>query len=218
VCSSDLYAANPTESDANILLQISSNAPYGSRKSLEYALLIEMYSQLYLVMRVFHEEIIGYPFYGYEFFNETAKLYGFSSEDTENLKVVALAKYKIITGQIKSVKELGAVQKALTGLSLAGDVPMITIIGTGFLFFKTSWFFFIPGIGTLLGTASLGIAIASAIIKKNKNAAALSNQRQEMIAAEVKSYIVAITRLSLFSDMATDIDILQKRLSWLESL
>ena len=67
------YATNPTESDTSILLQLNNNAPYGSRKSLEYALLIDMYSQLYLVTGTFHEEVIGYPFYGYDYFNETAK-------------------------------------------------------------------------------------------------------------------------------------------------
>ena len=203
------YITGPKESDDSILLQINNNAPHGSHKSLKYALITEMYRQLCFTKGNFDENALEY-----EFISKTAKLYGFSSEDIRNLKILAQAEYKIITGEIKSVKEFSAVQKALTGLSFAGGVPLITIIGSSFLFMKkTFWLFFIPGIGQIIGIAVLGLVMALGFIKKNKNDADLSKKRKEMIDNEIESYESAIKRLSrLFSDMADKIKLLRKHL------
>jgi len=205
------YTANPNESDMSLLAKIDTAAPYASRKSLRYAMVTDMYNQLYLSKGSFEISALEY-----EFLSSTAAKYGFNKEENANLQVVAQAKYKIITGKLKYAKELKTLEKALTMLALLGGVPIATIIGSSLIFWKTWWLFLIPGVGTILGAATFSGTLASAIIGKFKADAKLAEQRQEMILNEKQSYILTIDRLSkIFSDMDDEIEILNKNYSML---
>lgn len=197
------YIIDPKESDLSILLQINNKVPYPSRKSLRYGLLTEMFKQLQLVKGSFNESALEY-----EYIQKTAKLCGFISEDIANLKVVAQVENKIITGQIKSYKELDELQESLNGLVLVGGVSLVTAIGTRFL-----WF--IPVIGPVLA----GGGILLAIINAFKNNAKLSEQRGKMIDKELESYRSARDRLSLlFPGMVEEIVLLKKHIARLRTM
>jgi len=202
-------SADPKEPDMKILMQINNNAPYGSRKSLKYALITEMFSQLQFVKGSSEESLLEH-----EFITNIAELYGFcEKEDIPNLRIAAQAKYKIITGQIKSAKELEIVAKALKNLAFSGGVSLVTIIGSSLLFFKTAWWFLIPGIGAIIGSALVGFNIALQIINRNKKVEAFNEQTKEMIENEVKSYRAAINKLLvLFPGMTKEILLLRKHL------
>ena len=202
------YIANPKESYLSILSMINNNAPYPSRKSLRYALITEMFSQLQLVKGSFNEAGLEY-----EFIQKTAGLYGFSSKDIANLKVLAQVKYKIISGQIESYNELEEMQKALTGVALAGGVSLVTVLGSSFLFGRM--LYFLPGIGAILA----GGNIVFAVINKIKNDAKLSEERKKMIDKELESYRIARDRLSLlFPGMVEEIMLLKKQITRLRTM
>lgn len=202
------YIIDPKESHLSILAQINKNVPYPSRKSLRYALLTEMLSLLQLVKGSFNESALEH-----EFIQKTARLYGFSSEDIANLKVLAQVKYKIIAGQIKSYNEFEEIQNSLTGVALAGGVSLVTVLGSSFLFGRM--LYFLPGIGTILA----GGNIVFAVINKIKNDAKLSEQRKQMIDKELESYKSAIDRLShLFPGMVKEIMLLKKHIAWLRTM
>ena len=122
------YIADPNESDFNILLQIDHHVPYGSRKSLRYALMIELYSQLYLAEGEFRKSVSAH-----EFIRATAERYKFSNKEIDNFRVVAQVKDTNIAGQNMSVKELKSVQKALTDFARARGVSLEAIVGPSFL-------------------------------------------------------------------------------------
>jgi hypothetical protein len=84
------YITNPKESHLSILSSLNNNAPYPSRKSLRYALFTEMLSQLQVVKGSSNESALER-----EFIQKMARIYGFSSEDIANLKVLAQVKYKL---------------------------------------------------------------------------------------------------------------------------
>ena len=195
------FIKNRKESDANILLQIDANVPYGSCKSLKYALMQEMYSQHFVAV---NELSMSAP--EFEFIKKTADVYGFDNKEMDSLKKLAQTKYKLLSGQIKSVSELKEAEKAIAYLAGVGGVPLATIIGSSFLAWKTIWLWFIPGIGFMLGAALAGFIAVKSIVNKRKKDAELSKQRREMIESEIMSYETAHARLSnIRTDMAYEV-------------
>jgi len=207
------YIAGPKEPDTDILLQLYRKTPYPSGKSLKYALLTDMLSQLQFAKHSSEVSMVEH-----EFIDKISKIYGFSEEDITNIKVIAQTKYKILTGGIKSVNKLKKQRKAIIDLSSADDISLITVVGSSFIFWKSLWVLFIPGIGAMLGSAVYGAGITSAIIKKIKNNKKMNKQKFEMMTDEIKSYLVAIDRLlRLFPGMGDEITLLKKHCETLMS-
>lgn len=197
------YIADFKEPDANLLLQINDNAPYGSRKSLKYALISEMYNQLQ-----FAKDSFDISAAEHEFIRKTSLLYGFSSEDIANLKVFTNMKYKIVSGQIKSKQKLQEAGNALTALASTGGISLGVVVGSAFLFRNTWWLYYIPGIGAALAS----IVVADQSVGKHRNHVEFKNQITDMIADEARSYTTAVNRLlGLFPGMAAEIKRLKKK-------
>lgn len=70
--------------------------------------------------------------------------------------------YRILKNDITQ-KEVDEIAQALFTVAAGAGLPIITVVGSSFLFWNTLWFWFIPGIGTVLGAAALGVAATTAI-------------------------------------------------------
>ena len=195
------------ESNEHLLLQINDNAPYGSRKSLKYALIADMYSVLQ-----FAKGSSSLSPLEYEFISKTVKVYGFTDKDAQNIKVMAQAKYDILIGKIKKPDDLKPVEKAMSALAMGAGVPLVALVGSSFVFAKVAiWFAFIPGIGKIIA-GTLGVAgIVWSAINKNKNNKEFLEQVKKLRKAERTSYHSAIERIkNLFPETTGDIALLKK--------
>jgi len=184
------YIDGENDPDGSLLIQVNDKSPYGSRKSLRYALLTEMFNILH-----FTKQSTDISSLEHEFIRKTARMFGFSDEDIANLKEITQAQYKILVGQIKTTKELSAVATALSALTVSGAVPTVTVLGSSALAAKSAWMVFIPGIGTILAVALAPVSIVYAVIMHNQKTRQLKNQIKEMVESEKTDYKKAINRL-----------------------
>ena len=199
------YIASSRSLEKELLSQIDSNAPYGSRKSLRYALITEMYSQLQFAKYSSNNEITKER----EFIRKIATKYEFDNNAITKLRIVGQTKFKVLIGE-KNEKGFSESEKALKDLAASGGVTLATIIGTGFMLWKASWLILIPSIGAIF-VAGLASHI---LIQKVK----FRTLRKDMIASEKESYQLAIERIvRLFPGMTEEIAILKKHLSQLTS-
>ena len=175
------YVCKPNESVKHLLREIDNNVPYGSRKSLRYALVTELFKRLQFTK---HNTELAAP--EHEFIQAISTLYGFNGEMIASLKKVAQIEYGILTGDIKSVMDLQPFQEALTVVMLAtGGASFLNIRQLGY----------VPVIGPVLPLILSGVALIRTAININQMEAEFIERRRKMVLKELHSYKSIIDKL-----------------------
>ncbi|SEW00033.1 hypothetical protein [[Clostridium] fimetarium] len=205
-CNNSTYAILATYSEKgdevleSLVEAIKEEVPYPSFKSVGYALFRDCYRLLYIskgcdsaTFRVKMEEA--------QYLKQINILFELpNGENTSSVKT-ALIIPNMAFNQITE-KEFNKTAQALIIATATIGVPLGVVVGADALFLNTMWFWFIPGIGTIIATGALATGVVTTVIgMRNKGKKNFLEQRKAIVEDCIHSYTMA-QRISYSSDIS----------------
>ncbi len=168
-----------------LLFEMLKEVPYPSNMSVRYALVQDLVAVLqYTTGRT--RDITAEE---RKFIRNVALDLVIEDSVLNNLIPFAQIPYRIIKGDITK-KEIGALGQTLATVAAGVGLPIATIVGSSLLYWNVMWFMFIPGVGSVIAAAVVGITAVTAIVKKvNDSSSDLEKERKEQNDNVIKSYL-----------------------------
>lgn len=182
-----IYAyGNHAENELNDLIRdFKESLPYPNEESISYALiqslvaLIQFSSGRCREITAFETSKI----------DEIAGELEISKEIVDKLIPVAQIPYRTLKRDI-TPKEISNATQALATIAAGVGIPVATVLGSAFLWANTLWFMFIPGIGTVITTAALGVTAVTALFggKRKSDSELMEKNIQTQMESLIESY------------------------------
>lgn len=121
--------------------------------------------------------------------DEIARKLEIRKEIVDKLIPVAQIPYRTLKRDI-TPKEISNITQTLFTIAAGVGTPVAAVLGSSFLWANVWWFMFIPGIGTVLTAAALGVTTVTAIFggKRKNESELLEKSIQAQIESAIKSY------------------------------
>ena len=182
-----VYAyGNHVESELDDLIrEFKRSLPYPNEESISYALI----QSLVALIQFSSGRCRGITAFETSKIDEIAGKLEISKEIVDKLIPVAQIPYRTLKRDI-TPKEISNATQALATIAAGVGIPVATVLGSAFLWANIWWFMFIPGIGTVITTAALGVTAVTALFggKRKSDSELMEKNIQTQMESLIESY------------------------------
>lgn len=182
-----VYAyGNHAESELDDLIRdFKESLPYPNEESISYALI----QSLVALIQFSSSRCRGITALETSKVDEIAGKLEISKEIVDKLIPIAQIPYRTLKRDI-TPKEISNATQALATIAAGVGIPVATVLGSAFLWTNIWWFMFIPGIGTVITTAALGVTAVTALFggKRKSDSELMEKNIQVQMESLIESY------------------------------